>query len=315
MSSNDKNECPQCKITISVHDEKTGDIICQQCGIIIGKIIDPGQEWTEFDEKGRKQRRTGPPKGSLMTEVGKDFKDVYKNTAKGEQRPTLARLRKQQARATKQDPIHRNFERAESEAEAIISRLGMPHIIMTTFTNLYKKLLKKKYTRGRPTTKTVPALLFLICKIHKLPWKAKEIADDSTITTKQLWGSFSEIQQVLNIKTNFIEYKYFISTFSSELELPERILPLAVKIVEKTKKNLKKKGQYHLMGKDPKGVAAAGIYSACLLLMIDDETLYRTQKEIMEVANVSEPTLRKRWDAIKKNTDYFKSETDGNTDG
>ncbi len=49
-------------------------------------------------------------------------------------------------------------------------------------------------------------------------------------------------------------------------------------------------------GKDPMGLAAAAIYIACLL-----EGEKRTQKEIAEVANVTEVTVRNRYKNLKKN--------------
>jgi transcription initiation factor TFIIB len=48
-------------------------------------------------------------------------------------------------------------------------------------------------------------------------------------------------------------------------------------------------------GKDPMGLAAAAIYVACVL-----EGEKKTQKEIAEVANVTEVTVRNRYKGLKE---------------
>jgi transcription initiation factor TFIIB len=48
-------------------------------------------------------------------------------------------------------------------------------------------------------------------------------------------------------------------------------------------------------GKDPMGLAAAALYVACVL-----EQEKKTQKEIAEVANVTEVTVRNRYKGLKE---------------
>ena len=47
-------------------------------------------------------------------------------------------------------------------------------------------------------------------------------------------------------------------------------------------------------GKDPMGLAAAALYVACVL-----ESEKKTQKEIAEIANVTEVTVRNRYKGLK----------------
>jgi transcription initiation factor TFIIB len=48
-------------------------------------------------------------------------------------------------------------------------------------------------------------------------------------------------------------------------------------------------------GKDPMGLAAAALYVACVL-----QQEKKTQKEIAEVANVTEVTVRNRYKGLKE---------------
>jgi transcription initiation factor TFIIB len=57
-------------------------------------------------------------------------------------------------------------------------------------------------------------------------------------------------------------------------------------------KDARKKGV--VAGKDPMGLAAAALYVACVL-----ENEKKTQKEIAEIANVTEVTVRNRYKGLK----------------
>jgi transcription initiation factor TFIIB len=61
-------------------------------------------------------------------------------------------------------------------------------------------------------------------------------------------------------------------------------------------KEARKRGM--VAGKDPMGLAAASLYVACVL-----EGEKKTQKEIAEVANVTEVTVRNRYKNLKETLD------------
>ena len=77
--------CPECNSGHLVRDYERGELICEECGLVIDdQFIDQGPEWRAFDvEQGEKRARTGAPmtytihdKG-LSTEISWKNKDSY----------------------------------------------------------------------------------------------------------------------------------------------------------------------------------------------------------------------------------------------
>ena len=55
--------CPECGSANLAYDETRGELVCQECGLVIDEgMIDQGPEWRAFDlEQGEKRARTGAP--------------------------------------------------------------------------------------------------------------------------------------------------------------------------------------------------------------------------------------------------------------
>ena len=55
--------CPECNSAHLVRDYERGELVCEDCGIVIDdQLIDQGPEWRAFDvEQGEKRARTGAP--------------------------------------------------------------------------------------------------------------------------------------------------------------------------------------------------------------------------------------------------------------
>jgi predicted transcriptional regulator len=75
----------------------------------------------------------------------------------------------------------------------------------------------------------------------------------------------------------------------------------AIRIINEAKK------KRIVTGKDPMGLAAASLYVACVL---NGER--KTQKEIAEVANVTEVTIRNRYKGLKEAMQPYGSSRSGN---
>jgi transcription initiation factor TFIIB len=81
----------------------------------------------------------------------------------------------------------------------------------------------------------------------------------------------------------------FVPSIASKIDVSRETDLLTVKILQEARE---KKA---LMGKDPRGIAAAALYMAC---KANDEK--RTQKEIAEVAGSTDVTLRNRLRDLEK---------------
>jgi len=80
-----------------------------------------------------------------------------------------------------------------------------------------------------------------------------------------------------------------VSKIASKAKIPVKTQRTAIKLLGEAKR------RRVVSGKDPMGMAAATLYVACVL-----DGVKKTQKEIAEVANVTEVTVRNRYKGLKE---------------
>jgi len=80
---------------------------------------------------------------------------------------------------------------------------------------------------------------------------------------------------------------FFVSSFISQLNLDSRLETPTIKLIN----NYMSKARSS--GKNTRGISAAALYTICL-----EKNIRKTQKEIAQVAQVTETTLRKRYNEI-----------------
>ncbi|MAF89034.1 MAG: transcription initiation factor IIB [archaeon] len=282
-------KCPECNSENVSFDSKRAETVCNKCGIVIDeRQIDTTQEWRAFDYEQRKKRdRTGSfltytrhDKG-LSTSIGdQGYSDLYKlSPSKRASFYRLKRWHKQVSTATE-----RNLRFALSELDRISSTLSLPKNIRETTALIYRKAVTKGLVRGRSMESVVAAALYAACRKHNVPRTLDEIAEASNVKKREIGRTYRFITRELKIKllpTSPIDY---ISRFSSSLKLSPSVQEEAIKIL--------KQAQEHdlVSGRGPTGVAAAAIYVSSTL-----SNEKRTQREVAEVAGVTEVTIRNRY--------------------
>jgi transcription initiation factor TFIIB len=111
-----------------------------------------------------------------------------------------------------------------------------------------------------------------------------EIAQYTKANRKEVARCYRLILRELDIEVPVSDPKDYVTRIGNLLGLSGQTMRMAAEIIDKAK-------QLGLTaGKDPAGLAAAAIYIAALL---NDER--RTQKEIAQVAGVTEVTVRNRY--------------------
>ncbi len=282
-------KCPECNSESVSFDSKRAETVCNKCGIVIDeRQIDTTQEWRAFDYEQRKKRdRTGSfltytrhDKG-LSTSIGdQGYSDLYKlSPSKRASFYRLKRWHKQVSTATE-----RNLRFALSELDRISSTLSLPKNIRETTALIYRKAVTKGLVRGRSMESVVAAALYAACRKHNVPRTLDEIAEASNVKKREIGRTYRFITRELKIRllpTSPIDY---ISRFSSSLKLSPAVQEEAIKIL--------KLAQEHdlVSGRGPTGVAAAAIYVSSTL-----SNEKRTQREVAEVAGVTEVTIRNRY--------------------
>src|SRR3989338_3487788 len=123
--------CPECGSVDLTYDDQKGEIICNECGLIVeDKMVDTGQDAGGQFDKAEKKGRGGAPismqkfdKG-LATNVG-EISDIYKLDAS--QTRKFLRINKWLQRVS--TSIERNLRLAMTELRRVTSFLNLPNVV------------------------------------------------------------------------------------------------------------------------------------------------------------------------------------------
>ena len=253
--------------------------------------IDPGPEWRAFNHQERQEKsRVGAPTTQTMHDKGltttidwKD-KDAYGRSISSKKRSQMHRLRKWQERIRTKDAGERNLQFALSEIDRMASALGVPRSVREVASVIYRRALKDDLIRGRSIEGVATSALYAACRKEGIPRSLEEISDVSRVERKEIGRTYRYISQELGLEMKPVDPKKYVPRFCSELSLSEEVQSKANDIIETTAE------EGLLSGKSPTGYAAAAIYAASLLC-----NEKKTQREVAEVAQVTEVTIRNRY--------------------
>ncbi|RLI84976.1 MAG: transcription initiation factor IIB [Archaeoglobales archaeon] len=284
--------CPECGSPRLIRDYRRGEFICQDCGLVIEETyIDAGPEWRAFDsEQKEKRSRVGAPvtytihdKG-LSTIIDWSNKDYYGKSISVRNRAQLFRLRKWQRRIRISNATERNLAFALSELDRMASALGLPKSVRETAAVIYRKAVDKNLIRGRSIEGVVAAALYAACRQAGVPRTLDEIATYSRVDRKEIGRTYRFIARELGLKLMPTSPADYVPRFCAALGLSGDVQKKAIEIIKKAEE------KELTSGRGPTGVAAAAIYIASIL---GGER--RTQREVAEVAGVTEVTIRNRY--------------------
>jgi len=286
------HSCPECGSTRLMRDYENAEIVCMDCGIVVAaKIADRGPEWRAFDDEQRAKRtRVGAPltytihdKG-LSTMIDWHDRDIYGKSLSPGQKAQVYRLRKWQRRIRVSDATERNLAFALSEITKIANNLSLPKNILETASVIYRKAVKERLIRGRSIQGVTAAAIYLACRKCGLARTLEEIAQASTVNKKEVGRSYRFLIKELDYTIPPVKPSQYITKFSNQLTMQGKVEEIAHKILTAAKE-LKLTS-----GRGPTGIAAAASYIASVLT-----GERKTQREIAEIAQVTEVTIRNRY--------------------
>ena len=293
-------KCPECGSTKLRSDETKGEIICEKCGLIVNEdMVDLGKEWRSFDSDQFETRaRTGSPKKyvklnkGLVTMIDRKGRDLRGNKLSSKSKAQMYRLIKWHKRASVSSSMERNLSIALTEMRRVASYLNIPESLVEAAALLYRKTVEKGLIRGRLIEAVVSAILYTVCRTYHVPRTLNEMAEASGLTKKEIGRTYRFLVRELKLDVPLTNPIHYIPRFASELNLSGEVQEKGREIIKKAI------DQGLISGRGPTGVAAAAVYIAGLL-----KGERRTQKEVANVAGVTEVTIRNRYRELKKELD------------
>ena len=280
-------KCPECSGINLFWNKEKGEVICKDCGLVVeDKMVDFGQEWREFDsEGGDKRRRAGAPitytqyDQGLGTEVGGKA-DLSRLNSKS--RSTFVRLRKWQYRIS--TAIERNLKLALSELKRVASYLKLPKSVEEESARIYTLAVQRGLVRGRSMESVVAGALYAACRRHEVPRTLDELSEASDIEKKEIGRTYRFVTRELGISILPSNPADYIPRFASALKISPEAQSKSIEILERAQK------EELTSGRGPTGIAAAALYVSALY-----HGEKRTQREVADVAGVTEVTIRNRY--------------------
>jgi transcription initiation factor TFIIB len=293
-------KCPKCSSAHLTKDYSRAELVCEKCGLVIdAEIMDHGPEWRAFDSEQReKKARTGSPmtytihdKG-LSTTIGWQNRDAYGKSIPTRNRAQLYRLRKWQTRTRISDGTERNLALALTALDRMSSSLSLPRNVRETAAMIYRKAVRQKLIRGRSIEGVTAAVLYAACRQCNVPRTLEEISNVAQMKKKEIGRNYRNISRKLELKLLPTTPLDYISRFCSQLKLSNEVQVKTVEILKHAAR------EELTSGRGPTGLAAAALYISSVLC-----GERRTQREVAEIAGVTEVTIRNRYKELTKKLD------------
>jgi transcription initiation factor TFIIB len=283
--------CPECGGSL-VADEEHGETACQDCGLIVEENeVDRGPEWRAFDAAERDEKaRVGSPTTKMMHDKGLSTtidwqdKDAYGNSLSSRQREKMQRLRTWNRRFQTQNHQERNLRQALGEIDRMASALGLPENVRETASVIYRRALEDDLLPGRSIEGIATSSLYAAARQVGVPRTIDEVARVSRVDEDEFKRAYRYVVRELNLEVAPADPVSYVTRFASELDVSGEAERLARELLRAAKN----KGVHS--GRNPVGLAAAAVYAAPLLT--NEEV---TQKQVGEVADISEVTIRNRY--------------------
>ena len=292
--ADERQQCPECGGRLEV-DSTHGETVCRDCGLVIEEdSVDRGPEWRAFDSAERdKKSRVGAPTTNMMhdkglsTNIGWQNKDAYGNQLSGSQRRRMSRLRTWNERFRTTDHQDRNLKQALGEIERMASALGLPKSVRETASVIYRRALEEDLLPGRSIEGIATASLHAAARMANVPRSIDEVSRVSRVDEETFERAYRYVVRELSLEIQPADPTEYLPRFASELGVSDETERMARELLATAER-----ANVH-SGKSPVGLAAAAIYAAGILTNQD-----LTQREVSEVTDMSEVTIRNRYQEL-----------------
>ncbi|WP_414838323.1 transcription initiation factor IIB [Candidatus Nanosalina sp. VS9-1] len=287
--SEDANGCPECGS--SRFEEIEGETYCMNCGTVVDTDrIDTTREYRAFDsESTQKKERVGSTitytkadKG-MSTKIGETNE---LNKVSGRKRGQYYRMKKWDSRS---DSREDSLQKGLSIIDRLTYELNLPKSVKEEAGRLYEKASEEDLIKGKSREASVAAILYLVARSHEVPRTQKEIGEATKVKQRKMNKTYRDLARELDLDIRPADPKNFIPRYASEVGLSGEASARARKIV----KEAMDKGV--TSGRSPSSVSSAALYIGALL-----EGDKVTQKEVAEVAGVTQTTVRKTYRLISE---------------
>jgi transcription initiation factor TFIIB len=282
--------CQSCRSTgLAIFDESSGETICSQCAAVIS------DRQTFFDDDPKLRKELGRPTSLIFPDKGLSSVitslniDAYGASLNQDQISRVNRIRYYDKLSGSKANV-RNLRNAFAIMSAVKDKLTLTDPIMERSAYYYRKTLDCKLVKGRAIKEMVVASVYAACKEMDIPRRLENISEAADADNIFAGRCYRIMARELGINCPLVDAGRYMSKVAENADVSPKTYRKALAILDEVKKDPIS------YGKDPKALATAALYGACLM-----EEEYRVnQSKLAKTGGISVVTLRKRISDIAK---------------
>ncbi|MCL1965702.1 MAG: transcription initiation factor IIB [Candidatus Bathyarchaeota archaeon] len=286
-------KCPKCFSTKLIISSEPAEAVCMECEFVVNQeTIDRIVEKKAFDEKQKSNKvKVEAPltftihkKGAATVIDWHNRGDRQSKSFSTGQKAQVYYLRNWKRRVRITGSTERNLTYALSEITKTANKLHLPKNILETASGIYQKALEEHLINGRSIREIATASLYIACRQSGLSKTLDDIAHASDVDKKELGKAYRFLIKKLDYVISPLQPDQCIAKFSNKAAVQEKVEDIVQKILTSAKDSKL------TVGRSPTGIAAAAGYIA--LVLVNER---KTQKEIADIAQTTEITIRNRY--------------------
>jgi len=279
-----------CTDNTTITDFETGEMICQNCGIVL-------QDNISYDRRDDNtfSKSTYPSQVSnrstlrfhdmgLATIIDKSNHDSSGKPIDYKMRQDMKRMRLWDSRSPVKNTFGRNLRTVLSEMEKLKEKLSLSDGIIERAAYIYRKAAKAQLIRGRSIQGVLGACVYIACREMDTPRTIIEISKNLQESRRSIAKNYRMLFQNLGLTMSVQDPIKCIIKITNNLEIPENAKREAIHIFDSLKE-----GKL-TAGKKPDVVAATVIYMASIKTGIN-----LSQQKISKISAISGVAMRNRY--------------------
>lgn len=209
-----------------------GEHVCTLCGTIMGRMIDEGAEWRNYDQ-GKDEGRTGFTTSDLLPESSYGSIMSFKGlTSKDLNLKAIQRLSCWSLSSNSQRSWMSIFDAIQMSC----AHAGLPKAIVMDACGLYKQLEDAQKVRGETRRAMMGGAVFVSCRNNGAPRSHEEIAKMFLVNIRSLCKAVTHFEMTNNtvLQTEIGIAERLCASLSLNDDQRQKILDLLVDISHKS---------------------------------------------------------------------------------
>ena len=279
--------CHSCNPVWMIFDGSSGETICTKCGAVITDRPTTLETGSSSESFTNPVSLAFPDKG-LSTVITSANVDASGSALNHDQIQNVNKIRYLDKVSNNNRTQIRNLKSAFICMAAIRDKLTLTDPVMERAAYYYRKTLQNKLIKGRSIREMVVASIYASCKEMEVPRTLCEICDASNADPIFAGKCYRTMARELKISPLIVDSTRYVSKVADNACVSQKTYRRAIEMLDIVKKHAVS------YGKDPKALATAVLYAAC----IKENEPKVSQARIAAAGSISVVTLRKRFSDI-----------------